>query len=162
MPELSDPGGWIDGMDTVVILGTVGAVAAAIFAAPSFIREIKAALRRAEPFALSERKPSGVAVLTRTGKKPVQLQAVWVFDHGQIPCTDARADADWRVMHKGDFLVLDVNNVVPGDHLLVDFREISGDETKEIEQSTQNRRLRQRLEIERQDRTYERWSHAVL
>ncbi|WP_143544491.1 MULTISPECIES: hypothetical protein [unclassified Rhodococcus (in: high G+C Gram-positive bacteria)] len=149
-------------MDTVVILGTVGAVAAAIFGAPAFIREVAAWLRRPEPFSLSERKPSGVAVLTRTGGKPVQLQAAWVFNHGQIPCTDARVDADWRVMHRGDFLVLDVNDVVPGDHLLVDFREISGDEVKEIEQSTQSRRLRQRLEIEREERTYERWSHAVL
>lgn len=154
--------GTLSRMDIVVILGTVGAVAAAVFGAPTGVREIRALLRRPEPFTLSERKPSGVAVLTRTGMKPVQLQSVWVFGHGQIPVTDARVAADWRVMHRGGILVLSVSNIVPGDHLLVDYREITRNEVTEIEQSNSIKRLRQRLEIERVDKTYERWSHPVL
>jgi hypothetical protein len=145
----------------LIVITTIAAVAAALFAAPAALREANTFLRP-PPFTLTGRTPTDVVVLTRTGRKPVQLRGTWIFDYGQIPVNSANPYSDWRVMRKGDSLVLDVSGVTPGDELLVDYRVITKGETARLEAAPEDRELRNQLELEREGQVHEVWTHSVI
>ncbi|MDJ0361546.1 hypothetical protein [Rhodococcus sp. H29-C3] len=146
---------------SLIIVTAIAAVAAAIFAAPAGLRDAKAFLRP-PPFTLTGRTPTDVVVLTRTGRKPVQLRGTWIFDYGQIPVNSANPHSDWRTLRKGDYLVLNVSGVMPGDELLVDYRVITKKEAARLDAAPGDRELRNQLELEREGQVHETWTHSVI
>lgn len=106
-------------MDTAIgIGGLVAGFAAALFSLLAWL-----AARQREPFTLSEKR-DGIAKLTRTKRPAVQLGGAHVHGVSPIISRDNAGTLYYRQMGRGQSIILAVENIPPGEVVIVRYRHI--------------------------------------